>query len=68
MAKDSSKHRTKVVALRLTPKMYDRLVDYCEGYGINPSTFCFLAVRKAISFDDDLNNPRFEKDYDSIMP
>jgi hypothetical protein len=46
--------RTKMIPLRVTPAMYDQLQDIAEGYDLPVALYCYLAVRKAVSFQNEV--------------
>ena len=45
-----NKLRTRVIPVRVTEAMYSQLTDIALGYSLPISTYCYLAVRKALSF------------------
>ena len=49
-ATSRNKLRTRVIPVRVTEEMYSQLTDLAFGYDLPISTYCYLAVRKALSF------------------
>lgn len=46
--------RTRVIPVRVTEEMYGQLAEISLGYDLAISTYCYLAVRKALSFQRDV--------------
>ena len=46
--------RTHVIPVRVTEEMYSQLAEISLGYDLPISTYCYLAVRKALSFQRDV--------------
>ena len=60
------KKRNKVIPLRVTEEMYHQLEELSYGYDIPIAMYCYLAVRKAVSFNDEILHPHNRRVTDVI--
>lgn len=54
--KDDAKLRSHVIPVRVTEAVYLELERLAEGYDLTVSTFCYLAVRRALTFQSEIAN------------
>lgn len=47
-------HRTRIIPVRVTEAMYKQLEDLSLGYSLPIATYCYLAVRKSLSFQQEV--------------
>lgn len=54
--KDDAKLRSHVIPVRVTETVYQELERLASGYDLTVSTFCYLSVRRALSFQSEIAN------------
>lgn len=60
--------RNKIIPVRVTDEMYQHLQELSDGYDIPIALYCYLAVRKAISFNDEICNHPSRRFTDNLIP